>query len=155
MTSNLSTRLRTLALLGSMLASVLVSACRFGTTPREIDWVVSPEGARIALRVVGEPQDRVGELLAVSDTDVVMRSAPLAEGVVLRSPTITRVAWSRVYAIDVDQLGGTYDVMRGQRVTDGERRKLSLISRFPQGISQELLTRLLAANKQAAIEEIK
>ena len=72
------------------------------------------------------PDVKAGQyvVLTVSDTDVVMRTEK-----------ITRVAWSRVDAIDVDQLGGTYDVMRGQRVTDDERRKLSLISRFPQGIS--------------------
>jgi len=155
MTSTIFTRLRTYALLGSMLASVFVSACRFGTKPGAIDWVVSPEGARIALRVVGEPQDRVGELLAVDDESVVMRSLEVVEGVELRRPRISRVVWSRVYAIDVDQLDGRYDVMRGQRVTDDERRKLSLISRFPQGISPELLTRVLAANKQAAIEEVR
>ena len=139
----------------ALLAVLTLSACRFGTTPGDIDWVNSPEGARIALRVVGELQDRVGELLAVDDESVMLRSYEVVEGVELRRPKLTHVLWSRVYAIDVDKLGGSYDVMRGQRVTDTERRKLALISRFPQGISSELLTRLLAANKQAAIEEIR
>lgn len=139
----------------ALLAVVTLSACRFGTTPKDIDWVNSPDGARIALRVVGEPQDRVGELLAVSDTDVVMRSPEVVVGTELRRPKLTRVAWSRVYAIDVDRLDGSYDVMRGQRVTDAERRKLTLISRFPQGISAEILAKLLTSTKQTAIEEIK
>jgi hypothetical protein len=145
------TGLRALALL----ACLFVSACRFGTTPDKIAWVNSPDGARIALRVVGEPQDRVGELLAVDNEAVVMRSLDVVEGAELRRAKVTRVTWSRVYAIDVDQLGGTYDVMRGQRVTDSERRKLALISRFPQGISAEILGSLLAASKQTAMEEIK
>ncbi|QJR37573.1 hypothetical protein [Gemmatimonas groenlandica] len=139
----------------ALFACVLLSACRFGTKPGEIDWVVSPEGARIALRVVGETQDRMGELLSVDNEHVLMRSPEVVEGVELRRPKITRVAWSRVYAIDVDQLGGAYDVVRGQRVAEETRRKLALISRFPQGVSLELLTRLLAADKQAAVEEIK
>lgn len=127
-----------------LLACLTMSGCRFGTKPGEIDWVKSPEGARIALRVNGEPQDRVGELLTVSDSNVVIRAG-----------RITRIVWSRVYAIDVDKLGGNYDVMRGQLVTPDERRKLTLISRFPQGISSELLTRLLALNKQTGMEEIR
>ncbi len=143
-TTDVSIRVRAGLRVFALLACVFVTACRFGTKPADIDWVNSPEGARIALRVNGEPQDRVGELLAVSKSDVVIRAA-----------RITRVAWSRVYAIDVDRLGGNYDVMRGQLVMAEERRKLALISRFPQGISPELLTRLLAVNKQTDVEEIK
>lgn len=139
----------------ALTACLAVSACRVGTMPKDIDWVNAPDGARIALRVNGESQDRVGELLAVDDESVVMRSLEVVEGVELRRPKLTRVNWSRVYAIDVDQLGSSYDVMRGQRVTDGTRRKLTLISRFPQGLSPELLARLLAANKQLAVEEIR
>ena len=36
----------------ALLAVVTLSACRFGTMPKDIDWVNSPDGARIALRVV-------------------------------------------------------------------------------------------------------
>lgn len=139
----------------ALLACVLASACRFGAKPNDIDWMVSPEGARIALRVVGEPQDRVGELLAVDDESVLMRSPEVVEGVELRRPKITRVAWGSVDAIDVDRLGGAYDVRRGLRVTDETRRKLTLISRFPQGISPDILAKLLAATKQTAVDEIK
>lgn len=139
----------------ALLAVLTLSACRFGTMPNDIDWVNSPEGARIALRVVGEPQDRVGELLAVDDDGVVMRVSAHDRGVVLRRPMVTRVFWTRIDAIDVDRLGGGYDIRRGQRVTPGERRKLTLISRFPQGISADLMTKLLAASKQAVLEEMK
>ncbi len=139
----------------ALLAVVTLSACRFGPSPKDIDWVNSPDGARIALRVVGEPQDRVGELLAVNDESVMLRSYEVVEGVELRRPKITRVLWSRVYAIDVDKLDSSYDVMRGQRVTNGARRNLALISRFPQGISPEILAKLLTATKQTAVEEIK
>lgn len=127
-----------------LLAFLTTSSCRFGSKASDIDWVNSPEGARIALRVNGEPKDRMGELIAVSDSNVV-----------IRTDKITRVAWSRVYAIDVDKLGGDYNLLRGQVATADERQKLALISRFPQGISPELLTRLLALNKQTDVEEIR
>ncbi|WP_411281514.1 hypothetical protein [Gemmatimonas sp.] len=134
------TRFRVFALF----ACVLVTACRFGTKPGEIDWVNSPEGARIAMRVNGESQDRVGELLAVGD-----------EGVVMRGAQITRVSWSRVYAIDVDRLSGSYDLLRGEDASAPKRQRLALVSRFPQGLSAELLSQLLTVNKQTAVEEIR
>ena len=128
----------------ALLACVVVTACRFGAQPSEIAWVNLPEGAHIALRVTGEPQDRVGELLAVGD-----------DGIMMRGDKITRVYWNRVSAIDVEKLSGDYDLLRGERASAERRLRLALISRFPQGLSDELLSRLLAAHQQTAVEELK
>lgn len=136
--------IRHTARLLTVAAALTLSACQFGKKPSEVDWVMSPNGARVALRVVGETADRVGELLTVTDSNVVVRGASLV-----------RVSWSRVQAIDVDQLSGSYDVLRGQRVTQENRRQLALVSRFPQGITPDIMVQLLALSKQAAIEEIK
>lgn len=132
------------ALLLTFTAVVSLASCRFGTNPKNVDWVNSPSGARVALRVKDEPADRVGELLAADD-----------DGVLLRGTSLVRVAWDRVYAIDVDQLSGNYDVMRGQKIMFETKRRLMLVSRFPQGVSPELMTQLLALNKQSQLERIK
>ena len=112
------TILMTLALVGS-------GACfNHGTQPDAFRPAQSAEGARVALRVQGESKDRIGELIAVDSI-----------GITIREQRMIRVAWARVAALDVDQLGDEYDIRFGEVVTPGKRARLALVSRFPQGVS--------------------
>jgi hypothetical protein len=116
-----------------MITSVLLiglSACfNWGTRPDSFTPAQSPSGARVAVRVQGETSDRVGELLAVDST-----------GITIRDRAIVHVAWARVAAVDVAQLGSDYDIRFGERVTPDKRARLALVSRFPQGLANLPIT---------------
>lgn len=109
----------TLALAGT-------AACfNHGTQPDSFRPAQSASGALVALRVQGETKDRVGELIAVDSV-----------GITIREQRMIQVAWSRVAALDVEQLGDDYDIRYGEVVTPGKRARLALVSRFPQGLSR-------------------
>lgn len=107
------------------LALAAGGACfNHGTQPDEFRPAQSAQGAVVALRVQGESKDRVGELIAVDSI-----------GITIREQRMISVAWPRVAALDVDQLGDEYDIRFGEAITPGQRARLALVSRFPQGIS--------------------
>jgi hypothetical protein len=108
----------------ALVALVFSTACNWGTRPDTFTLANHPEGARVAIRVKGETVDRVGELLAADSL-----------GIVLRGDRVLRVMWTRLDALDVDGLGGDYDVGQGERVGREKIAKLALVSRFPQGIA--------------------
>jgi hypothetical protein len=106
------------------------AACfKHGTTPDKFALAQSPDGARVALRVSGESRGWLGELIAVDST-----------GITIRDTKIIHVAWTRLAALDVAQLGNDYDVRPGETVTAEKRARLALISRFPQGLSRLPIT---------------
>lgn len=104
-------------------------ACRFGGNPRQLALAHQPRGVEIDITTNA---DRVtGELLAVSDTGLtVLGSGEIA---VVRYAAIKRVEArtlrvlaSRRYPLSVQQ-----------------RDRLRLYARYPQGIDDDLLRRLL------------
>lgn len=131
-------------------AALLLAAagCNWGTRPEKWEPARTAAGARIAVRVQGEPTDRIGELYAADSLGVTLR---LLAG----ERRIVRVAWTRLAALDVHQLGDRYDVRFGASVDADRRRRLALVSRFPQGLAGPLLERVLAAAAQPALEEIR
>jgi hypothetical protein len=121
-----------------------VAACNWGTRPTDLTPAMGPQGARVAVRVRGEASDRIGELFAVDSI-----------GVMVRDVKLTRIRWPQLAAMDVKQLGSDYDVSFGETVTASKRAKLAPLSRFPQGLSGDLLRSVLSALNQSALEEVR
>jgi hypothetical protein len=111
------------------LAAFLAACFNHGTRPENFRPAQGAAGARVALRVQGEASDRVGELIAVDSVGVTIRERQLVE-----------IAWRRVAALDVAQLGDDYDIHFGESVSPEKRARLALVSRFPQGLSHLPLT---------------
>jgi hypothetical protein len=122
----------------------VAAACNWGTRPTDLAPAMGPQGARVAVRVRGEESDRVGELFSVDSIGVMVRNAKL-----------TRITWPRLAAMDVKQLGSDYDISFGETVTPWKRAMLAPISRFPQGLSGDLLRAVLSALNQSAVEEVR
>ena len=120
-----------------------LAACHYGTRPRDFRPAQSPAGALVALRVTGDTADRVGELFSVDSI-----------GITVRAGSLVRVAWSRVFAMDVDKVGRSADVHPREVVAADKRRRLAALSRFPQGLSGELLARVLRELQQDSLIEI-
>lgn len=115
---------RILITLAAAGVAALAACFNHGTQPDSFRPAQSADGARVALRVQGESADRIGELIAVDSV-----------GITIRDQRMIRVAWSRVAALDVAQLGDDYDIRFGEIVSAEKRARLALVSRFPQGIS--------------------
>jgi hypothetical protein len=126
-----------------LLLPVLLGACQWGTRPTGFKPALSPDGALVAVRVRGEPADRKGELYAVDSIGVIMRLAQL-----------TRISWAQLSAMDVSHVGADYDVLKGERVSPEKRARLSLLSRFPQGLSGDLLAQVLKKLDQTSLREV-
>src|SRR5581483_11929068 len=106
------------ALIGMLIAC---GGCfSWGTPPDKFPPALGPEGARVALRVRGESADRLGELLAVDST-----------GITIRGDRVITVAWPKVAALDVKDVGLDYDIVMGEPVSPEKIARLALLSRFP------------------------
>jgi hypothetical protein len=122
----------------------LGTACHWGTRAGEFPPARLPVGARVAMHLRGDPIVRVGELFAVDSS-----------GVTVRGERLMHVRWNVLDLMDVDGLGGGYDVdYGGTRVTAAQRARLAIVSRFPQGLSGELLARVLALVGQSKVDEV-
>lgn len=99
-----------------------------------------PEGVAVALelRRGGRAQ---GELLAVQDTALV----------VLAQDTVTLVPYGALETGEFSQVEGE---LRGTPPAPDFARRLRLVSRFPQGLTPDMLARLLAAYGQSALKVV-
>jgi hypothetical protein len=129
--------------LSACLAVALASACFWGTRPQRFAPARGPDGATVLLRTQRDGIIRRGELFAVDSV-----------GVIVRTDRLLSVPWNRVAEIEVLGLDGAYDVARGEVVDPAKRARLALVSRFPQGLADELLRRVLATVGQTAIEVV-
>ncbi len=126
------------------LCALAIGACSWGTRPSGFAPALGPVGALVTIRVRGEQADRRGELFTADSL-----------GLTLRGERLVRVAWERLDAMDVDKMGPNYDVRAGESPSREKRARIALVSRFPQGLSGELLSRVLTALNQGALEEIR
>lgn len=120
---------------------VLLGACYWGTPPTKFPPAQGPRGAQVAVRVTGEPSDRVGELFAADSI-----------GVVVRATRLIRVPWNRLHAMDVDRVGRGYDIPHGQSPDAAHVARLAALSRFPHGLRDDLLRRVLQLLAQDSVD---
>jgi hypothetical protein len=127
------------------LCMLFATACfNWGSQIEKVAPANGPQGARVALRLCGENNDRVGELFAVDSV-----------GVTIREARLIRVSWAKLAAMDVKNMGSAYDVAFSEAVTPGKRATLAPLSRFPQGLSGDLLRSVLSTLGQGTLEEVR
>jgi len=131
-----------------LIALLGLSACHVGTTANEITVARSPGGIQADLRLAGGvlEGDRLrGELLEVrADGMLINREDSTGRARVVFAPFDTMVS-------------GRFDPFGSHliRADDVELlTKLKSLSRFPQGLSDELLGKLLLAQEQQAVERL-
>lgn len=113
-----------------------------------------PEGVRALLDVEAPPGAAIsGELLAVSDSALYVLTDPGRATLVpeiddRRRQTVVIALWGVIERLELDQVGTT---VRDKTAPDqNDRAAMSRVSRFPQGVSYDLLQRLLDAHGQDA-----
>lgn len=117
--------------------------CRFGPSVEDFRPARSPEGIRARLDM-GQTSVR-GELLAVDNTGLYVLTG---EGVVLAPYKEIVQGRFEPEAVSVQLRGRTFPGSR-------KYNRLRLMSRFPQGLDDELLDRLLTANDQTELKVVQ
>jgi len=120
------------------LTALALVGCHVGTRASSFAPAIDPEG--VSAQIVTHAGTFEAELLAVSDTALLLlrnRTVVLASYAVIREATFQQVSEA---------------VERGVAPDSATRKRLRLISRFPQGVSREQLRALLAAYGQPAVD---
>jgi hypothetical protein len=118
----------------------VAASCSVGPRPDKFPPAREPAGATIQLRLRGK-RVVTGELLAVQDSGLLVRDS-------------SRILLVPNRAVQNGSLvSGGAGPFRGKPVGD-TRERLRLLSRYPSGVSGELLTTLLAAYGRDSVETV-
>lgn len=133
--------MRTTKMLSAVAVFALVG-CHVGTSGANLPVATQPGGAHVSLRTAMGVYG--GELLAVQD-----------DGVIISSDRIMFASFSAIVGLTVEKMGrqfqlGTADVPRGERLA-----QFRAVSRFPQGLTPNIRSVLLAQKSQAEIAVIR
>ena len=121
-----------------LIALALLAGCMVGTTVKNYAPAQGPAGATVKLELTGN-RTLAGELLAVQDSSLT----------ILSGGQLIRVRMPLVQTGNAPKLSFTAAELKN----GGVRERLRLISRYPQGISPDLETRLLQAYGQTGVQE--
>lgn len=130
------------------LAALALAACQIGPGLGRYPFVQRPEGVDVGASVGG--RSYAGELLAVQDEELLLLIArPAGTG-----KRIVSIPFGAIEAAEFGKLGRKYALRDGRPPAPETRERLRLVSRFPAGLSEELLGRLLQAYGQVEVERI-
>jgi hypothetical protein len=138
------------ALASAILLVGVVSACNWGRRARDYPPAVEPGGAEVSLRLHDARANVQGELFAADTAGVVLGFGERGGRV-----RLARAPRSRISTLDVRHLRSEYDLRRGEELTSDKLARLAALSRFPQGLSGDLLARVLKILAQSEIEELR
>jgi hypothetical protein len=122
----------------SLSALLLLAACMVGTSGRGYAPAKGPAGATVSLDLTGK-RDVAGELLAVEEATLL----------VLQERQLIRVPVALIESGKAPKIS-----FSGRRLAGDTRKRLRLVSRYPQGVSPELEARLLQAYGVTSVRQI-
>jgi hypothetical protein len=124
--------------------AIVVCTCSLGQSADDFAPAQGPRGVSTVLKVTNEGRtlELKGELLAVPDSGLFV----LTDNAVPGQPgahTVVFAPWSWIQTGNFEQMA--VKVKKGRPPSTSQKEILSRVSRFPQGISAELLVELLTA----------
>jgi hypothetical protein len=141
-----------LSLLLSIVAGMLlvVSGCHFGIQAEDFVAAHGPQGVKVEMRLKKGIHVRLlaGELLEVREDGFLVNvdNKEARQIQFVHTSVILRAEFAQFDGFGKQAIGAKLDVSL--------RDKLRVLSRFPQGLSSELLAALLSAQKQTTVENI-
>lgn len=114
-----------------------------GPTTRTLATIQGPRGVVIEMRT--NQRAMTGELIAIRDEGLV----------VLASQQLTLVPFQAIRVANFEQLGQPYSLRDGRPPDTVVRERLRLASRYPQGLSPEVLAAFLQALGQAELTQVE
>jgi hypothetical protein len=141
---------------GLSLAAISLSACHVGPQIKDLNLANYPEGATVEVQVLpAEGQDKLkfeGELLEIRDDGIVFSGASADDA----DDELIFVAWIRAARVRATEFGGyRAEIGRSLEWSTETKERFRLISRFPQGISPEIMDSLLAAHRQEELRRFE
>lgn len=140
-----------------VLLAAVASGCSYGMTTEKFRLTQSPRG--IETRVTTSEAEFAGELIEIREDGLVLLSErmffPTRNGTAETAERLLRlIPYAAVRRSRFEQLGRLVSIIDGHPPTDNGRERLRLVSRFPQGLSQEGLSQLLKEYGQTALAGI-
>lgn len=141
-----------------VLLAGFAGGCAFGMTTEKFRPTHSPRG--IETRITTSDAEFAGELIEIREAGLVLLSekmfSPTPNGIAETADRRLRlIPYADVRRSRFEQLGRRFDITLGRAPTGEGRERLRLMSRFPQGLSQELLSELLEAHGQTELAGIQ
>jgi hypothetical protein len=131
-----------------------LTACSVVPTLSDFTPAHSPAGVQthvVVHRNVLEGNKIAGELLTVrSDGLLVLSPKPVLPDT--SGQRVVLVPFWMMRSVRIEQVGSFAIKSEGSERDAARRERLQLLSRYPQGVSGELLQKLLASNAQSAID---
>ena len=128
---------------GLILLAVAIAACSYGTRIGDFRPAHSPNGVNV--RVTTTRGALNGELIELRDTGLVVLTAGPDQ--------LCLIPYAQVRSTRFEQVGSS--IGDGRAPTAQQRERLRLFSRFPQGMSPQVLETLLKAYGQTELLEIQ
>jgi hypothetical protein len=125
------------------LLALTVAGCAIGSTVEKAESARSPEGATLRVTTGNTVLEEV-ELLEVQDSALLVRAD---------TTRVVAVHYSAINNIRAGAFGSF--LLNGRPPIAAHERRLRTISRFPQGLSSELLAELLAGMGRSEVEHIR
>jgi hypothetical protein len=141
---------------GLSLAVLTLSACHVGPQIKDLQLANNPEGATVEVQVLpAGGRDKLkfeGELLEIRDDGIVFSGTSADDA----ADEVIFVAWSRATRVRATEFGGyRAEIGRSLEWSPETKERFRLISRFPQGISPEIMDSLLAAHRQEELRRFE
>lgn len=135
-----------------LLISCVTASCMFGMTDEKFTPARNPSG--IETRITTASGELRGELIEVQDSAMILsawlasppKEEPKNEGRKLRI-----VPYAAIRRAEFDQLDSRFAIRDGQAPPGNVRERLRLVSRFPYGMSPEILAELLRVHGQTSL----
>ena len=115
-----------------------LTGCHYGMTAEKLPVANQPGGAQVTVRTAWN-KAYVGELIAVQD-----------DGVVISNDRIIRFPFRTIARLTVDKMGD-FRLQRVEVPRSEDLAALRAVSRFPQGLTPNIQSQLLAQKSQAEI----
>jgi len=126
-----------------LLAVCICGACHYGLTVSSYPPAHSAHGAEAEIVTVSK-EHFMAELIGVRDSDIVI----LVDGKLELRP------YASIKSLEIKVIGKHFSI-GGKSPSEKNRDDLRLFSRFPQGLSPELLAKLLQAYGQSELARAK
>lgn len=137
-----------------LLLPALVAACSVGVKVEDFKPAQGLQGVHVTLQLNGdviEGNRTAGELLAVRDDGILLETTEIPNSEVAKRRVVLIPFWMMKTAT-LEQMGRVRVASDGKALDEMKLNRLRLVSRFPQGLSDELLAILLAELKQDQLD---
>jgi hypothetical protein len=144
---------------GSPLTLLLLSltACLHGALPKSFPPAQGPDGATVTYQLRSSDKKWEGEVYAVDSAGFLIRNRQEIRGhnLIFQDLRLVRIGWESIRRLDMHNLPFPFDVGMSEKPTAERVQRIALVTRFPQGVSAELLANILASLGLDRVEELR